>query len=118
MFHYEMDGKKYILVDDIGKIHWAGEEIAVAFSFTPNEKISGTLHKHGSIENVNKWANVARIKLASIPEMAAEITVVFGKIPLEELDNMISISGYVGRWYERMLNSKDNTTTVSTSGKI
>jgi len=104
MFHYEMDGERYILVDDRNQIHASHDEIAVAFSFDPTDPIPGTLHKHGSFENVNKWAQEAIAKLSvNCKDLASQITVVSGKIPLEEINRMIDISGYVGTWYKKIL---------------
>lgn len=124
MLHYRMEGNEYALVDENDNIHWAGEEIAIGFSYEPDEEIPGTLHKHGSPESVNKWAEITRKKFIEsdqiaapewyirhgLPfyeglgqEMADNIVVVSGKMPIEELNKMIEISGYVGVWYRKML---------------
>ena len=110
MFSYRMEGEEYALVDEFDQIHWAGEEVAVGFSYDPDDDIPGTMHKHGSPESVNRWASTAQKALRAAgdvlgQEMADAITVVSGKIPLEELTKMIEISGYVGVWYRRELES-------------
>ena len=110
MFHYRMEGTEYALVDEHDRIHWAGENIAVAFTYCPEDRdISGTLHKHGSPEDVSAWAIKARRALtdAGSPDMAKEIVVVSGRIPLDELNRMISTSSYVDRWYEKKLKKED-----------
>jgi hypothetical protein len=101
-----MEEEKYALVDEDDRIHWAGEEIAIAFSFDPNEDhgIQGTLHKHGDPEKVMKWAETHRKKLteAGLPDLANEIIVITGKFQLEEINKMLSISGYVGNFYKNL----------------
>ncbi len=110
MFRYRMEGTEYALVDEHDRIHWAGEEVAVAFTYCPDDRsIEGTLHKHGSPEMANAWAEKTRKKLvdAGHLDMANEIVVVSGKIPLEELNKMIDISGYVGIYYKSVLKMMD-----------
>ncbi|KKM89180.1 hypothetical protein LCGC14_1251180 [marine sediment metagenome] len=105
MFRYRMEGTEYALVDEHDQIHWAGEEIAVAFTYCLDEQgMEGTLHKHGSPEKANAWAEKTRKKFvdAGHLDMANEIVVVSGKISLEDLNKIIEISGYVGIWYKRL----------------
>lgn len=105
MLRYRMEGTEYALVDEHDRIHWAGEEVAVAFTFSPDEQdMEGTMHKHGSPEEANAWAEKTRKKLtdAGHSDMANEIIVVSGKISLEDLNKIIEISGYVGIWYKRL----------------
>ena len=112
MFKYRMEGTEYALVDEHDQIHWAGEEIAIAFTFSPDEPgMEGILHKHGSPDKVNAWAEKIRKKFinAGHLDMADEIVVVTGKIPVEELNKMIDISGYVGTYYKSALKMIDNT---------
>jgi len=102
MFSYRMEDDRYALVDEFDRIHWAGEEVAVAFSYHPDEDMPGTLHQHGSPEAVNKWAAAARKKYADAGhyDLAKAIIVFEGKILIEELNKMIEIAGYIGVWYK------------------
>lgn len=105
MLHYRMEGTEYALVDEDDCIHWAGEEVAVAFTYCLDDQgMEGILHKQGNPEKVNDWAEKTRKKLADAGhlDMANEIVVVSGRIPLEDLNKMIEISGYIGIWYKRM----------------
>jgi len=104
MLRYRMEGTEYALVDEENRIHWAGPEIAVAFSYDQDDEkgMRGTLHKHGSPDLVQAWfgKTVAKYRAGGSADLASQIHVVSGPIPLEELNKMIDISGYVGIWYE------------------
>ena len=117
MIHYKEEDGMYYMVDEDGSILWAGERVAVGFSYEPEDEfISGTLHKHGSPEEVLSWANTLRAKITKgmktnpethpqdeiFTQMRNAITVVSGKIPPEELNKMISTTGYVGKWYKEL----------------
>jgi hypothetical protein len=126
MYHYEYKNNLYYLIDDRGEVTTTHEEVALGFSYNSEE--GGTLHKHGSPENVNKWAIKARKKFAEaardlelhkkltglgIPtspidynQMANEIVVIEGKFPVEELQKCIDISGYVGIFYNKLQANK------------
>lgn len=117
--HYEFDDKgNYILVKTLafGTIERTtiGPMIAIAFSYDESEDkgIKGGMHKHGSPEHVNAWAQKTRKKFSDAGnsfglEMAEQITVMEGIFPLDELDKIISITGYIGTFYER---NRDVTT--------
>ena len=122
MYHYEYKNNLYYLIDERGDIITAHEEVALCFSY--NKEDGGMLHKYGSPESVNKWAAGRRKKFAEaatnlnlhkhlksigIPtsvldynQMSAEIVVIEGKFAVEEIQKCIDISGYVGRFYEKL----------------
>jgi len=101
MLFYGMEGTEYALVDEHDRIHCASEDVAVAFSFSPDEDRG----MQGSPDRVSAWAITTRKKFvdAGHLDMAKEIVVVSGKIPLEDLNKIINTSGYVGTWYKRIL---------------
>lgn len=103
--HYTFEDNEYVLLDDFDRIQWRGEEIAVSFEYHPDDEMPGTLMKYGSPENVEKWMDKTRKTLLEhgFIDMANELIVVKGKIPMEELSKIIDISGYVGRWYQKIL---------------
>ena len=107
MLRYRMEGAEYALVDENDQIHWAGPEIAVAFSYDPDDEkgMKGTLHKHGSPDLVQTWFDktIAKFRGGGLADLANQLHIVSGPISLEELNKMIDISGYVGVWYERDL---------------
>jgi len=110
MIYYEYDDGWYFLLDETRQCLWSGKEIAVGFSYDPDDDpIPGTLHKHGSPEAINKWAAEQRklLSAAGLQDMAKRIIVVSGQIPVEDLNKIISISGYVGIWYKRMQEKKE-----------
>lgn len=94
-----VEGPRYVLHDGEEPIGAPLEEVSVCF-----DKESGVLHKHGALDSVTAWFNKSRQKLsdAGFQDMANELTVVTGPIPLEELNRMISTSGYCGRYFKRM----------------
>jgi len=132
MYHYEYKNNLYYLIDDRGEVITTHEEVALAFSY--NKEDGGLLHKHGSPENVNKWAIATRKKFADaakdhnlhkhltnlgIPtsptdynQMAKDIIVIEGILPIEELQKCIDISGYVGKFYEKLQDYKGINITI------
>ena len=89
------------------------DEVAIAF-----DKESGTLHKHGAPENVEKWASNARAKLiaAGAPDMAADIVTITGKFPVDELNKCLTHSNYLLRMLEKlptMSTDKDTQSNVT-----
>jgi len=122
MYHYEYKDNMYYLIDDRGEIITTYEKVALCFSYNSEE--GGLLHKHGSPESVNKWAMVTRKKYVKAAknfdlhkrltsmgiqtsatdynQLANEIVVIEGKFAIEELQKCIDISGYVGRFYEKL----------------
>jgi hypothetical protein len=75
-----------------------GKTVALAF-----DREDGTLMKHGSVDLINQWAEGTRKKYfaAGLTEIAEVLTVIEGPFPLEELNKMISSTGYVGCFYTK-----------------
>jgi len=115
MYLYKYEKPYYVLCED-GVETWRGKEVAVAFSYHPNEAV---LYKHGDPELVEKWYReilrrfrlVANqfIKFSTFEEEVKfwqdeleSIKLIRGKFPVDELNKCLSISGYIGRFYERL----------------
>jgi hypothetical protein len=90
-----------VLHDEGERIGKPLELVAIAL-----DKDSGTLHKHGSPEYVEKWCEAARTKFRThgYHDMAAQLVVITGRFPLEELNRCLRISGYAGKFYGRISN--------------
>lgn len=99
-YAYILNGDRYVLTDDGEPVGPPMDQVAIAFS-----RDDGVLHKHGSITVVSAWAAKARQRLnaAGLNEMSEGIIVLSGRYPLEELNRCLDTSGYVGRFYERLL---------------
>jgi len=63
------------------------------------------MKKYRSKEMVEAWITQTRAKFAEfgVYDLAKELHVVSGKFDVEELNKIISISGYVGKWYKNNL---------------
>lgn len=118
---YELDdNNKYVFVRDDGMtIHIIGTEVAIAF-----DKETAVLFKHGVPALVNDWATRARRTLSKLDdaigtavgltnEMAKDIIVIEGPIPLDELNKIITITGYIGRYYKSMQEATPKSTTIN-----
>ena len=98
---------EYILYDqNTGSVLGCMDEVAIAFTYDPEASapgLRGTLHKHGYPSRVNKWAKNACKKYvaAGLHDMAEQIIVIQGRFPLEELDKILNIAGYIGTFYEK-----------------
>jgi len=76
------------------------DEIAISFSFNSEFTV---MHKHGSPELVEKWADETRKKYIAggLDDMAQEITVISGKFPLEDLNWLIQNSTSIVRFLKK-----------------
>lgn len=100
-YEYRLIDEKYVLHDEGAPIGTPLELVAIAL-----DKDSGTLHKHGSPEYVEKWCKAARTKFRThgYHDMAAQLVVISGRFPLEDLNRCLSITGYAGKFYGRISN--------------
>ena len=100
MYKYKYEDLYYILYDieTNTELH-RSEEIAVAFTTAPNGMM-WTMHKHGPPELVNRWARIARSKYIEdgLNDIAKELVVIEGKFPVEEINKIIEISGYIKKF--------------------
>ena len=100
MYHYELiDGRYCLKDDDTGDVLYSMNEVAVCFSKTeylPN-KINYVLHKHGNPEIVHKWYVETKKKYFdhNLKDCADDLEYIQGKFPVEELNKVLSISGYM-----------------------
>jgi hypothetical protein len=75
------------------------DTVAVAFDIS-----TGELHQHGSPTRIQSWATCARRRLraAGAVDVANDIVVVSGPLPVDELNKCIGISGYCSRMFSRL----------------
>jgi len=87
--HYKVDEDGlYILYDGEDVLYVIGEEIAVLFSK------DGILFKHGSKASVEKYFVEVKQKAAGT-DLVDDWMMFVGQLPVEELNKMISTSGYL-----------------------
>lgn len=100
---YKLNGGQYVLHDGADPIGPLLEEVSLCF-----DKESGTLHKHGTPEFVAKWHADAQAKFRSAraDSMADELVVITGRFALEDLNRCLSTSGYVARFYQKLMNGE------------
>lgn len=98
--NYRLNCGQYVLHDGDQPIGAVLDSVAIAL-----DKSSGTLHKHGSPELVERWLSTAqaRFRQSGYPEMADDLVIIQGRFTLEDLNRCVSTSGYVGRLYQRLL---------------
>lgn len=88
-----MAGSRYVLHCDDKPIGPPLVEVAICF-----DKELGVLHKHGAQESVQRWRDKTAEKLKTSgtvgEEMARDLVVLTGPIPVQELNKMLAISGY------------------------
>ncbi|MDB5850012.1 MAG: hypothetical protein JWP29_3764 [Rhodoferax sp.] len=73
--------------------------VALAFDAS-----TGHLHQHGSPTRIKSWAMGARRRLraAGAVDIANDIVVVSGPLPVDELNKCIGIDGYCSRMFKRL----------------
>lgn len=98
-YHYRLIEGSYFLYD--GDTLLTGQdEVAICFS---HDGDLYTLHKHGDPKWVNKWAEDTKKKYLDngLADLAGELTVISGKFPIEELNKMLDITGYIGTFLKK-----------------
>jgi len=103
MYKYKYEDSRYILYDvKTGTELFRSEVIAIAFT-TATDGMMWTMHKHGPPELVDRWARIARAKYTKhkLSDIAREIVVVEGKFPVEEVNKVIEITGYIKEFCEK-----------------
>jgi len=106
-YHYELNCGQYVLHNGDKPIGPVLDEVAIAF-----DRESGTLHKHGSVENVQAWVDKSQQRLREsasagglgrlAAQMADDLVIVTGKFPVEEVNRCLSTSGYVLHMVEKL----------------
>ena len=98
--HYERDGSRYVLVNEKGEWQRAFETVAIAFAPDAAGE-NPVMFKHGPAEHVNTWAKEARIRVDGTDLI--QIAVLESEdIPVEELNRIASITGYLGVYLKKM----------------
>lgn len=95
---YDMGTKPSVLTGR-REVRAMSDTIALAFDLE-----NGILHKHGAADSVEAWAAQARKKLTDggYPEMAADIVVVSGPLPVDEVNKCLSTSGYASELWRKL----------------
>ena len=84
-----------------GERRWRLKTDTVAIAFDVR---TGELHQHGTPARIHSWAMGARRRLraAGALEIANDIVVVSGPLPVDELNKCLSITGYCRRMFHRL----------------
>lgn len=98
-YQYKLNAGQYVLHDGDNPIGAVIDTVALAFCAQ-----SGTLHKHGAPDMVQRWARTfrERAQARGVPELADHIAVIEGRIPVAELNRCLDTSGYILRLYARI----------------
>ena len=75
------------------------DTVAIAFDVH-----TGKVHQHGSPTRIQSWANNTRRRLraAGAQDVANDIVVVSGPLPVDELNKCLWVRGYVRRMFSRL----------------
>lgn len=100
MEYVKKDGVYYL--DRDGLQTMIGEKVAVCFEKADDRE--SVLLRHGAPKMVSDYVRHYKQSLESLQltEISDCIHVIEGEIELEELNKMIGITGYVGRYCERV----------------
>lgn len=75
------------------------DSVAIAF-----DVYTGQVHQHGSPTRIHSWAanTRRRLRAAGAIDVANDIVVVSGPLPVDELNKCLWIKGYVRRMFKRL----------------
>lgn len=96
---YTKEGDDYVFTLGDLRVN-AGPEVAICF-----DKAASVLLKHGHPDRVTAYANQARQAYlnAGFIHGAEDLVVITGAFDLEELNKVVSICDYIGRFYQKLL---------------
>ena len=74
------------------------DTVAIAFDLH-----TGEVHQHGSPTRIQSWASNMRRRLraAGAQEVANDLVVISGPLPVEEINKCLWVRGYVRRMFQR-----------------
>lgn len=99
MYEYQLAYGTYYLVDKRTQEKLYGmDEVAICFSCGFVEDGQILLLKHGSPENVQKYF---KEKVSAYESLGARLRVVTGKFPVDELNKILSTTGYLERFLKK-----------------
>ena len=75
------------------------DTVAIAFDLH-----TGEVHQHGSTTRIHSWATMTRRRLraAGAQEVANDLVVISGPLPVEEINKCLWVRGYVRRMFQRL----------------
>ena len=75
------------------------DTVAIAFDLH-----TGEVHQHGSPTRIHSWATMTRRRLraAGAQEVANDLVVFSGPLPVEEINKCLWVRGYVRRMFQRL----------------
>jgi hypothetical protein len=75
------------------------DTVAIAF-----DRSTGTLREHGSPRRIESWATTQRRRLRAAGNWneAADIVVVSGPLPVDEINKCLAIKGYCGNMFRKL----------------
>ena len=75
------------------------DTVAIAFDLH-----RGEVHQHGSPTRIHSWATMTRRRLraAGAQEVANDLVVISGPLPVEEINKCLWVRGYVRRMFQRL----------------
>lgn len=94
---YELNCAQYVMLRDGRPVTAPMDEIAICF-----DRECGTLHKHGVPESVRKWhtASTEKLRSGGADDLADLLVVIQGRFTLEDIDKVLSITGYAQVLYK------------------
>jgi hypothetical protein len=100
MYNYQLNCGQYVLHDDEKPIGRVLDTVAICL-----DKESGTRHKFGDPEIVRQWCSASQKKFreAGFDDMADALVVIEGRFTLEDLNNVIDITDYAFRLYQKVI---------------
>jgi hypothetical protein len=105
MMHYIFEHGLYKFVDNDGMILNEEEEIAIIIDLE-----MGIMLRHGNPELVenNYKAMKHKYRFNGMDDIADKLILITGRFPIEELNKIISISGYARLFLEKLRRSTPN----------
>lgn len=97
---YKLNAGQYVLHDGDRPIGRVLDEVAIAL-----DRASGALHKHGDPLMVSKWLadTQGKLRQGGCHDMAEDLVMISGRFELEDINRCLSITGYAGRLYSRLI---------------
>ena len=104
-YTYKIEGNEYVLYH--GNEVVSRNDYGVALCYNLDGECSGIL-KHGNKKTVEEYfkKNFSKLMDSGLIEMAQNLKYISGRLPVDEVNKAISITGYINKLHQKIMNNE------------
>ena len=104
-YFYKIEGNEYVLYH--GDKVVSRNDYAIALCYNLDGEFSGIL-KYGNKKTVETYfkKNFSKLMNSGLTEMAQNLKFISGRLPVDEVNKAISITGYISKLHQKIINNE------------